>query len=79
MSFQQAFWGMAAMLAAESNFQNPPDSEPQWLALAQGVYNSQELRKDYECGGGLRWQVVPGMFSQPLVLLPNYVILGQHQ
>jgi mannan endo-1,6-alpha-mannosidase len=54
----QAFWGMAAMTAAEYKFPNPPVDKPQWLALAQGVWNSQQLRWDNEyCGGGLRWQI----------------------
>ena len=56
----QAFWGMTAMLAAELNFRNPPEDEPQWLALAQAVWNEQALddnRRDDECGGGLRWQI----------------------
>lgn len=56
----QGFWGMAAMLAAESNFENPPSSSPQWLALAQAVFNDMALRWDNTtCGGGLRWQIFP--------------------
>jgi len=54
----QAFWGFAAMSAAEYRFPNPPSDQPQWLALAQGVWNSQQLRWDNEyCNGGLRWQI----------------------
>lgn len=54
----QAFWGMAAMSAAELKFQNPDDDQPQWLALAQAVFNRQAARWDTEtCGGGLRWQI----------------------
>ncbi|KAI3395448.1 hypothetical protein diail_1311 [Diaporthe ilicicola] len=55
----QSFWGLSAMLAAESNFPNPPPEEPQWLALAQAVFNTQTgpARRDGTCGGGLRWQV----------------------
>ncbi|KAB8294013.1 hypothetical protein EYC80_009475 [Monilinia laxa] len=54
----QGFWGMAAMLAAESNFQNPSDGQPQWLALAQAVFNEMVSRWDTtSCGGGLRWQI----------------------
>lgn len=46
------------MSAAEKNFPNPPPDQPQWLALAQGVFNSQALRWDNtSCGGGLRWQI----------------------
>lgn len=54
----QAFWGMAAMAAAEYNFPNPPEDKPQWLALAQAVFNTQAFRWNEEsCGGGLKWQV----------------------
>ncbi|KAK4247785.1 glycosyl hydrolase family 76-domain-containing protein [Corynascus novoguineensis] len=56
----QGFWGMAVMSAAELNFQNPPDSKPQWLALAQAVFNTQAARWEAnDCGGGLRWQIFP--------------------
>lgn len=54
----QAFWGMAAMSAAEQKFPDPPRDKPQWLALAQAVFNSQALRWDKStCGGGLKWQI----------------------
>lgn len=54
----QAFWGIAAMTAAERNFTNPPADEPQWLYLAQAVFNTMALRWDSAyCGGGLRWQI----------------------
>lgn len=55
----QAFWGMSAMLAAETRFPNPPDDKPQWLALAQAVWNRQAdpSRHDQYCSGGLRWQI----------------------
>jgi mannan endo-1,6-alpha-mannosidase len=54
----QGFWGLAAMSAAEVNFPNPPASQPQWLALAQAVFNTQAARwDDTSCGGGLRWQI----------------------
>ena len=56
----QAFWGMAAMTAAEYKFPNPPQDQFQWLELAQGVWNSQQIRWDNQyCGGGLRWQIFP--------------------
>ncbi|POS68711.1 glycosylhydrolase family 76-2 [Diaporthe helianthi] len=57
----QGFWGMSAMLAAEMNFQNPPPKSPQWLALAQAVFNTQAApdRHDQYCNGGLRWQIPP--------------------
>lgn len=55
----QGFWGIAAMSAVESNFQNPPSDKPQWLALAQAVFNTQASRWDNAtCGGGLRWQIL---------------------
>ncbi|AEY95119.1 FABR060Wp [Eremothecium gossypii FDAG1] len=54
----QFFWGMAVMAAAERNFPNPPADQPQWLALAQAVFNTMALRWDMEtCNGGLRWQI----------------------
>ena len=55
----QGFWGMSAMSAAENNFPDPPKDKPQWLALAQAVYNTMASpdRNDDSCGGGLRWQI----------------------
>lgn len=54
----QAFWAMAALSAAELNFPNPPSDQPQWLELAQAVFNRQAQRWDTAtCGGGLRWQI----------------------
>ncbi|KAI1500650.1 glycosyl hydrolase family 76-domain-containing protein [Biscogniauxia marginata] len=54
----QGFWGMAVMTAAEYNFQDPPEGQPQWLALAQAVFNTQAARWDTDhCNGGLRWQI----------------------
>src|SRR5277367_6702387 len=47
---------MSAMTAAELGFPNPPANQPQWLALAQAVFNTQVPRLDQNCGGGLRWQ-----------------------
>ena len=56
----QAFWALAAMSAAEVKFPNPPEDKPQWLALAQAVFNSQANRWDTaECAGGLKWQIFP--------------------
>ena len=56
----QCFWGIAAIAAAEMNFPNPPKNKPQWLALAQAVYNEQISRWDPQnCNGGLRWQIFP--------------------
>lgn len=54
----QGFWGMTAMTAAEVNFPNPPSDQPQWLALAQAVFNDLAARWDNTtCNGGLRWQI----------------------
>jgi mannan endo-1,6-alpha-mannosidase len=55
----QAFWAMAALRAAETNFPNPPDpKDPSWLSLAQAVFNEQIGRWDTtSCGGGIRWQI----------------------
>ncbi|RDW72115.1 mannan endo-1,6-alpha-mannosidase-5 [Coleophoma crateriformis] len=56
----QGFWGLSAMLAAETNFPNPPPDQPQWLALAQAVFNEMVSRWDTtKCGGGLKWQIFP--------------------
>ncbi|KAI5294178.1 hydrolase 76 protein, partial [Ascosphaera acerosa] len=56
----QAFWALAALSAAENKFPDPPRSQPQWLALAQAVFNEQveewHKRRD-TCGGGLMWQI----------------------
>lgn len=50
---------MSAMQAAELNFPDPPSDKPQWLALAQAVFNTQAdpSRHDDTCNGGLRWQI----------------------
>jgi hypothetical protein len=49
---------MAAMTAAELKFRDPPANEPQWLSLAQAVFNTQAARwDDTTCNGGLRWQI----------------------
>lgn len=53
-----AFWAITAIMAAETGFPDPKPEEPQWLALAQAVFNLQAARWDDEtCGGGLRWQI----------------------
>ena len=54
----QAFWALAVMSAAETKFKDPPPDQPQWLALAQAVFNTQVPRWDTStCNGGLRWQI----------------------
>ena len=53
----QAFWGFAAMTAAEVKFPNPPSDQAQWLPLAQAVFNRQVTRWDNTtCNGGMHWQ-----------------------
>lgn len=54
----QAFWGMAAMSAAENKLPDLGDGKPSWLGLAQAVFNTQKDRWDNAtCGGGLKWQI----------------------
>lgn len=54
----QGFWAMTAMSAAECKFPDPPSDQPQYLALAQAVFNEYAQRWDADnCGGGLRWQI----------------------
>lgn len=56
----QGFWAMAALSAAENRFPDPPPGQPQWLALAQAVFNEYITRWDTStCNGGLRWQIFP--------------------
>ncbi|KAK4204235.1 putative glycoside hydrolase [Triangularia verruculosa] len=56
----QGFWAMTAMTAAELRFPDPSPDEPQYLALAQAVFNqwAQRWEENEEvCGGGLPWQI----------------------
>lgn len=54
----QGFWALAAMSAAENRYPDPPPGQPQWLALAQAVFNEYAMRWDTQtCNGGLRWQI----------------------
>ncbi|KAF8250550.1 mannan endo-1,6-alpha-mannosidase [Wilcoxina mikolae CBS 423.85] len=54
----QCFWALSAMSAAEKKFPDPPEDQPQWLALVEAVFNSQTSRWETgTCGGGLHWQV----------------------
>jgi len=53
----QAFWGMAAMSAAENKLPDV-EGEMSWLSLAIAVFNTQVPRWNPEtCGGGLNWQI----------------------
>lgn len=62
------------MAAAENNFPNPPAGQPQWLALAQAVFNLQADRWDTMlCNGGLRWQV---FFYEPGYNYKNTISQG---
>ncbi|KAH8703241.1 putative glycosyl hydrolase [Talaromyces proteolyticus] len=55
----QAFWGLAAITAAELNYPAVADA-PSWLSMAQAVFNEQASRwDDTTCKGGLRWQIYP--------------------
>ncbi|KAH6693439.1 family 76 glycosyl hydrolase [Plectosphaerella plurivora] len=58
----QCNWGVASMLAAESRFPSPAGA-PEWLAVAQNVFERLAWRLDQEdggeCGGGLRWSIPP--------------------
>lgn len=54
----QAFWALAALSALESGYPSPPADQPQWLALAEAVFNTQWPRwETATCGGGLKWQI----------------------
>ncbi|KAK2616830.1 hypothetical protein QQS21_000207 [Conoideocrella luteorostrata] len=54
----QGFWAMAAMIAAERGFPNPPAGKVSWVKLVENVVNEMALRYDgATCGGGLRWQI----------------------
>jgi mannan endo-1,6-alpha-mannosidase len=56
----QAFWGMAAMSAAENKLPDLGSGKPSWLGLAQAVFNTQKDRWDNTtCAGGLKWQIFP--------------------
>ena len=54
----QVYWAFSAMDAVEAGYPNPPSNQPQWLALAQAVFNFQAALWDTsKCGGGFHWQV----------------------
>lgn len=54
----QAFWALAVLSAVESDYPSPSADQPQWLALAEAVFNTQWPRWMTDtCGGGLKWQV----------------------
>lgn len=59
----QAFWALSALQAAEYGFEDPPEEEPQWLSLAQAVFNEQTSEdrraRGGNCDWALRWQVYP--------------------
>ncbi|EPE25794.1 Six-hairpin glycosidase [Glarea lozoyensis ATCC 20868] len=53
----QAFWGFAAMSAAEKDYPQP-SSGYSWVELVERLWNTQVVRWDTEsCAGGLRWQI----------------------
>ena len=57
----QAFWALAAVRAASSEFQDPVGEQPRWEFLAQNVFaqQSEGLRrvKSGSCEGAMRWQI----------------------
>ncbi|KAG9231464.1 glycosyl hydrolase [Amylocarpus encephaloides] len=54
----QAFWGFAAMSAAEKDFPQPTTGDYTWAELVERLWNTQVQRWDTDhCGGGLRWQI----------------------
>ncbi|KAF1963193.1 mannan endo-1,6-alpha-mannosidase DCW1 precursor [Byssothecium circinans] len=56
----QAFWGFAAMSAAENKLPDLGNGKPSWLGLAQAVFNTQVPRWNQKtCAGGLNWQIFP--------------------
>jgi mannan endo-1,6-alpha-mannosidase len=56
----QAFWGFALMSALENQYPSPPADQPQWLELAEALFDNQASRWDTtSCGGGLKWQIYP--------------------
>ena len=56
----QGVWGMAIMEAVERNFTEPESHS--WLEMVQAVFNTMNARWDADnCGGGLRWQILPGI------------------
>lgn len=56
----QAFWGFAAMAAAERNYPMPAGSQHSWIQLVENLWNTQVARWDTTtCNGGLKWQIFP--------------------
>lgn len=56
----QAFWGLALMSALENQYPSPPSDQPQWLHLAEALFNHQaSLWDTASCNGGLKWQIYP--------------------
>ncbi|KAM5381116.1 hypothetical protein ACJZ2D_003032 [Fusarium nematophilum] len=62
----QCIWALGALTAAEYGFPDPPAEQPQWLELAQRVFDNQVGRWEMEeeddddgtCDGGLRAQLL---------------------
>ncbi|CAI8493533.1 unnamed protein product [Hanseniaspora opuntiae] len=60
----QGVWGLTLMTAAERNFSRAANGTasrkdiPEWVTMAQAIYNTMYARWDSStCGGGLRWQI----------------------
>ncbi|KAI1635433.1 glycoside hydrolase [Biscogniauxia mediterranea] len=56
----QAFWSFAVLDAAERNWPQPDDTIPDWLQIAENIWNTMAPRwNTTSCGGGLAWQIFP--------------------
>jgi mannan endo-1,6-alpha-mannosidase len=48
------------MSALENQYPDPPSDQPQWLELAEALFDNQTSRWDItSCSGGLKWQIYP--------------------
>lgn len=61
----QAMWGLGLVSAVENGF---PGSlvagEPGWFEMLLALFEDQAGRWDGgSCGGGLKWQIYPGMYT----------------
>ena len=55
----QAWWALAALTAAETNF--APTGPVPWATLAKNVFQEQTARWDNDkCNGGMKWKILQG-------------------
>lgn len=55
----QAWWALAALTAAETDF--VPTGPVSWATLAQNVFQEQTTRWDKDkCNGGMKWKILQG-------------------